>query len=351
MSRIAAFDHQFVAACLASVVVVLSARALAAPGDPGTRPVRVEYDAPASCPDQRAFEAQLRARSARIVIAPEAKTAVRVRIAAHGARFAGEVALTDAAANETRHVDGVCPDVVAALSLIAAVALDPMASTASDPLAAPAPSAPPAPAPTPTKTEDKKSAPPVEVAQAPPPSRADEVPGASTHHEWRWSIGTGVGVTGGVAPDVAVSIPVFVDVARWSPEVLAPAFRLRFERATIHGVAGGADFTWTAGSLDLCPVAWSASAFRLWPCARVEAGALEGAGDASRSRTTTRPWVSAGALARARGVIVGGLFVELEAGGYVPFVRDRFFLEPDQTVHRAPFVSAAGGASLGASFW
>jgi hypothetical protein len=357
MSRFSGFDHQFVAVSVACVVVLVSARATAATGEGGPRPVRIDYDAPASCPDQRAFEAQLRARSARIVIAQDAKTTVRVRIAARAARFDGEVVLTDAAGGETtRHVDGACPDVVAALSLIAAVALDPMASTASDPLAAPSASAVSVPE-TPAKTDDKKPAAPAVIV---PPDAKDgdsssreeaAVPGASTHHVWRWSIGAGVGVTGGIAPDLAVSIPAFVDVARWARGPLSPSFRLRFERTSIDGAAGGANFTWTAGSLDACPIALSTPAFRVWPCARVEAGALEATGDASSSRTSTRPWISAGALVRARLVIVGGLFVEVEGGAYVPIVRDRFFLEPDETVHRAPVVSAAGASSLGASFW
>jgi hypothetical protein len=357
MSRIAGFDHQFVAAGFACAAALVSGGALAAAEDAGPRAVRVDYDAPAICPDQRAFEAQLRARSARIVIAPDAKTVVHVRIGQRVARFEGDVALADAGGSDTtRHVDGACPDVVAALSLIAAVALDPMASTASDPLAPAAANPPPTPASSPAKGDDTKPSTPAAVVP-PQPRDADSsardatVSGASSHHEWRWSIGAGVGVTGGVAPDLAVSIPAFVDVARWGRGVFSPSFRLRFERASMDGDATGAEFTWTAGSLDACPIALSTPSFRVWPCARVEAGMLEATGDTSAPRATTRPWVTAGALARARVVIVGGLFVEVEAGAYTPFVRDRFFLEPNETVHRAPVVSSAFASSLGASFW
>jgi hypothetical protein len=368
MSRFAGFDHEFVATLVAASLALAATRASAA--DAAPRPVRIDYEAPTSCPDARAFEAQLRARSARIVIARDARATVRVRIASRSTRFTGDVALLDNGSGETtRHVEGQCPDVVAALSLIAAVALDPMASTASDPLAAPPPAAPatasaPAAADKPTVASEEAKASSVSAqiaerqareARERDVERENQVPGMSVHHGWRWSIGGGLAVTGGVTPELTVSIPVFVDLARWSrgpsSQVWSPSFRLRFERTSADIEASGADFTWTAGSLDVCPLALAAHPFRAWACARGEAGVLAATGDKSPPRAVTRPWVSAAALARVRWVIVGALFIEVEGGGYTPIVRDRFFVEPDETVHRSPAFSAMGAASLGASFW
>ena len=210
MSRTAVLDHEFVAAGFASLVafVAFPPRALAVEAEP--RPVRIDYVAPASCPDAHDFEAQLRARSARIVVAGDAKVTVRVRISPRAGQFSGDLALLDGAGSETtRHVDGLCPDVVAALSLIAAVALDPLAFTASYPLAtalpppppppAPVPPPPPppvAPAPTVTAEPEKKPEAPRPKEEEPknaPDAPPDDALAGTAHHEWRWSVGGGSG--------------------------------------------------------------------------------------------------------------------------------------------------------------
>jgi hypothetical protein len=130
---------------------------------------------------------------------------------------------------------------------------------------------------------------------------------------------------------------------------VSPAFRLRFERASADD--GGARFTWTTGSLDGCPIALATGPIRMWPCVRLVAGALAATGDVSQARSTARPWLSGAAVARGRLALVGGLFLEVEAEALAPFVRDRFYLEPDATVHRATAVAAGGAAAMGASFW
>jgi hypothetical protein len=330
-------DHEIVAAFLGALVVIAPTRARA---DAPVRSARVDYEAPAACPDGRAFEGQIRARSSRIALRADAATVIRVIVETAGGP------------TQQRHVDGSCADVVAALGLIAALALDPMASTST----APTPTAPAADA-TSAKPEEPKPAP--TAPATPPPAKgteraapaSDELPpGAElAKHDWRWSMGAGVGVTGGVATAPLVSVPLFVDVAQVSRGLVSPAFRLRFERASTD--QGGASFTWTAGSLEGCPFALVGGPLRVWPCARVEAGTLSATGDAAHSKSAARPWLSVGAVARARLSVVGGLFVELEGEAFAPFVRDRFYLEPDTTVHRATPVAVAGAASLGAAFW
>ena len=372
MSRTAALDHEFVAAGLASLVafvallLLLPARALAAEAEP--RPVRIDYVAPSSCPDAHDFEAQLRARSARIVVASAAKVTVRVRISPRTTQFSGDLALLSGGSATTRHVDGLCPDVVAALSLIAAVALDPLASTAADPLATTAPPPPPpppaptpppppppvAPAPTVTPAPEKKPEvpqPKEEGAKDPADAPPEDALAGTAHHEWRWSVGGGVAVTAGVTPSLAVTIPVFIDVARSTRGPIAPSFRLRIEHMSVDNEGSGADFSWTAGSLDACPVALSRGALRVWPCVRAQVGVLAASGDVSPSLSATRPWFSVAGLIRARLTIVGGLFIEAEGGAYTPIVRDRFFIQPNETVHQSPVAAMMGAASLGASFW
>ena len=102
------------------------------------RSVRIGYEVAPGCPDETSFEAQIRARTSKIVVATDGATSVHVRISPRGGRFEGEVTLVDANGHESRRrVEGPCEDVAAALALITALALDPAASTASDPLRRP----------------------------------------------------------------------------------------------------------------------------------------------------------------------------------------------------------------------
>jgi hypothetical protein len=336
-------------------------------GAQAPRSVRIDYEAAPGCPDQRSFEGQIRARSSKVVVTIDGATSVRVRIEARGGRFEGDVVLSEPSGREARrHVEGGCSDVASALALITALALDPTASTASDPAAVSAGAAgspttpgtaavPPPPAaparPAPPKSDPAVNADPERATGG--PLREED----ARAHSWGWSIGAEAGVTRGVAPSALVSVPAFLDVWRRTGPGggFSPSVRLRFERADSGNTAAGgpgADFTWTAGSLDLCPVAWSPWRFRFSPCVRVEGGVLSAAGTGvTPVRTDARPWLTVGLLVRARVTVVGSLFAEIEGGAYVPTIRDRFFTEPDSTVQHAPVVAFAGAGGLGVTFW
>src|SRR5947209_8250423 len=117
----------------AAVVVVLSTALVASAQE--ARPVRVDYDAPASCPDRARFVARVRARTPRVTIADDASTTLRARITLRDRGFAGEIALVEGGHETQRRVAGEsCAEVVEALALIAAVAVDATASTATNPL-------------------------------------------------------------------------------------------------------------------------------------------------------------------------------------------------------------------------
>jgi hypothetical protein len=164
------------------------------------------------------------------------------------------------------------------------------------------------------------------------------------------------GAIGGVAPDVLVLVPLFVEVARDTDAMVAPALRVRVERTgsgTLDVGVGGASaqFTWTAAALDLCPILVSAGRFGARPCARVEGGTLEAAGvNVQPSRSGVRPWLGTGLVARGRVLVAGPLFLELEAATTLAIVRDRFFVEPSQTVFRAPLLGWAATAGVGVVF-
>ena len=363
--------------CVALVPLMAAAGAAAET----TRAIRIEYEPP-GVPGRR----ELRGAAPRAELEDRrvagGGTWVRVRIGARGGRFQGDVAIVEARGREARRrVEGGCTDVTAALALITALALDPTASTAPEPpitspsassaSGVPAASAPPAASAIPAPASSAPPAPEAKnaaEAKEETPAKNAEHPAAATEkaedgaplerapgHPWDWSVGAQAGLTSGVIPQTMFTVPVFLDVSRRSGDLFSPALRLRFERAdsgTVSVVGAGADFTWTAGSADLCPVSWAPWRLRFWPCTRVEAGVLQAVGaEVTPTRSDARPWLTAGAALRARVTIYGPLFAEIEGTAFAPIIRDRFFVEPDTTIQRAPAVAAAGGAGLGVSFW
>jgi hypothetical protein len=336
---------------LAAVSCVAIASASRADTPPAT--VSIEYTAPANCPRSDTFAAELSARTSRArVVAPAPHVrALLVNIRAHKRGFAGRVIVRDPDGSETeRAVAGEsCGEVVAGLALIAAVAIDPLAATGaatpepSGSVAPPSSSTPPAPPPPPPPTP-----PPAQTTEPP-----RETPPRATSNASQWNVAAGAqgGAAGGVAPDVLLVVPIFVEVAR-EGEIFSPAARIRVERTGTGTVAAGgahAEFTWTAAELDLCPVIFGSRDVNVRPCARAVVGTLEASAvEVEPSRSGVRPWLSLGAALRGRIMVIGPLFLEAEGGATLAMVRDRFFVEPSQTVYRAPLVgwSATAGAGI-----
>ncbi len=306
--------------------------------------------------------------------------ALVVRIRAHHRSFAGRITVREPDGTSTeRAVAGEsCAQVMTALALIAAVAVDPTAASSGGTAAASATAAsstPPASsssaAPAASSSSAPTSAPPASASPPPPPPpppKPDEPnpdepkPPDDAHEEpspappprpgtWGFAVGAHAGAIDGVAPDVLLLLPIFVEAAR-EGSFFAPAARLRFDRSgsgTVSSGGASAQFTWTAAALDLCPIKLGAGRFDARPCLRFEGGSLAAAGvDVQPSRSGARPWLSTGAAARGRFVVIGPLFLEAEAALGLALVRDRFFVEPSQTVFKTPLVgwSATGGVGV-----
>jgi hypothetical protein len=322
-------------------------------------PCALEYHVPAGCPDEVAFVAQVRARTARFVVAegvaPVHEFAVNVVTSAHGVE--GRLTTHDASGHRaTRAVTGdACGEVIGALALVTAIAVDPNASTAPTP--AP-PSGAPAPSPAPTP-------PPVLAALPPSPPAGSsmaapgEAPSPVTHGHARWtfSAGAGVSVTGAVAPDPIPSVAAFLETRFDLGGLWAPALRLGFERApgSTFEASGGtsASLDWSVGTLHVCPLRWQLGPLALVPCARVAAGVLHGQGvQIAQPRDESRPWLDAGLIGDARWTPLRPLFLELYGGLIIPLLRDRFHFDtPDVTIHQVPDLGGVAGADVGLSFW
>jgi hypothetical protein len=101
----------------------------------GPTPINVEFVAPAGCSSLDSFYRGVRARTDRVRLAGAGEQGVQIRVQVFrvGTTIRGELRIGDhQEESETRRVDGVsCNEVVEALSLTAALALDPSASLLS----------------------------------------------------------------------------------------------------------------------------------------------------------------------------------------------------------------------------
>ena len=137
-----------------------------------SEPIRVRFEAPEGCPDEAAFLDQVRARTAkaRVAAAGEKARTFSVRLTQEGRSIRGRLAIEESAdPTGLREVTGErCAEVVSALALITALAVDPQALTAA-PARLPAP--PPAPPAPPPGSDVAAPGGPSASAVAPPRSR------------------------------------------------------------------------------------------------------------------------------------------------------------------------------------
>ncbi len=170
-----------------------------------TEPIRVVYRAPPDCPDEAAFTGQVTARTRRARRAEQGEAARTFTISiasASAQKTRGKLTIDDPRGpSSSREVSGeTCVEVVSALGLITALAIDPRASTA--PTLPPAPPSPPSP-----------PAPPAPREHGPPPPRYDALPWwgpigtplpviqePPPEPSWRLAWGLSFGGESGVAP-------------------------------------------------------------------------------------------------------------------------------------------------------
>ncbi len=309
--------------------------------------VRIDYQVDASCAGQDAFVAEVHARSPRIRFAPEAPRTLVVRVEPHGGKLVGRIEL----GGTQRTVAGAtCEEVISALGLVTALALDPLASTAPNPTAATNPTATATTTPTATATASTSAS----ASTADAGARSDderELP--VEQRKWSFAAGADAEVVFGAGPDPALAVPVFFEVARALGPHFALGGGLRFMHTDDTSLTGGvgADFDWSVGALDLCAIV-RAGRFRLDACERSTFGVLEGQGlGVLPTNSATRPWVDLGLAVAVRVRVLGPFFVEATGHAGAVLVRDRFFIEPNQTVFQAsPFVGDVGGGA-GFEIW
>lgn len=338
----------------ARAAIVLAAALMAS--DAAADSLRFVYEAPPECPNDVAFAAAVRAqtKSATLVTGTDEPTGsfgISVRITRAQNLLFGRLAIEEPGRNASvREVTATtCDEVVSALALMTALAID--ADIASRPPAARAP----APVAAPVPEQPKPPPPAAKIPRIASPPRPKPPPLAAPR-PWippRFSLGAHVGAFGALAPSFSWGAVSFLDRSTWGTTGQAWSFRLGLALAESPSVGLGeglATFRWAALRASACPVAVSSGPLTARPCIGLDGGALRGSGwggALTKSLEETRGWLAATGLGRLQLHLGEGVYLEVEGGFTLPFIRDRFvFVKPTRDIHAVPPLSGFTTAGL-----
>lgn len=349
MSTRRLFSIRFLRLSFVALVVARGSLSIAAP--PELEPLRVELAAPPACPAEPTLFARLRTHTSRVREARpgEASRLLHVTVGAHEGGFVADLRLVEERDELRRRVPGkTCEEVLAAVALIAALAID---SRPGDVGATPA-------------RPDAADASPDASARGPVPRwGVDAAPPdasgagrAATPSTITASVGTSLEAQG-------LGTPVFGS-ALWGeitlPTRLSPSLRLRLARSRSFTVDDSfavdpqsrpAFFRSSTAALEGCVALNEARPFQVRPCVQFAGGVLEAASSAfGPTQREVRPWASLGGLLQGRWFFLGPLFLEASLGLTVPLVRDDFFFRPRIVVYRAPPLVFFGNVGVGMTF-
>jgi hypothetical protein len=300
-------------------------------------PIRIVFDAPADCSTVEVFYQGVRSRTDRVRRAEtgETGTELGVRVTKTSGSVHGELNITsEHGESDRREVDGeTCNEVVEALSLTAALALDPTARVSPAPIA-PVP-APPAVVP---------------PQPCPPPPPPPEPSGA-------FELGLHARATAAqvVTPDVSFGGSIGASVRPMASRPTGPTFGFAVAYLGNDLVAEPeAVMThMSTASVSACPIRFRAgSVFFLSPCALVEGGFLEARGiEVSNPAWAVRMWWSVGLEVVVEAELGAGFSLELAPSLDVPLVKRRFTTgNPPEPAGETPAVSPGVGLGIGYHF-
>jgi hypothetical protein len=310
---------------------------LGAPATSEATAIRIELDAPPDCATAEGFYEAVSARTERVRPVKEGETGVRVVVhltrvgkGAHGElRVIGEHGESDA-----RRVDGpTCTDVVEALSLTVALAVDPTARLGppTRPATLPAPVVvPECPEPEPQPAPPAPPAPELEVRVA---AHADVMGQVSPHTSFGGDL----------------SLRVF---APWSSGS-SLGLSVLYLRNDVFGSQPDAVVGSTLFELTGCPKRFGhRETFTFEPCVVGMGGWLHAEGrGVETSSEVTRSYFALGAEAIGSVPLAPHWQAEFHGGFVVPLVKRRFTVsEPPRDVGETPSVSGIVGIGVSYSF-
>lgn len=329
-------------------VALLVGRPAAAAEEAATGVIVESYETTDGCPSEEGFREQVERRARRA--GPSSATLrVAVNVERERRDLVGTIVVTDARGERsTRKVNASrCDEVVSALALVAALAIDDAAREVE--------STPPEDA-----SEPPRTSPPTA-----PASTAIDAPAPPPEREQARTFAVRAGAQGaaqsGVTPDVVMTVPVFLDLtleARRDRRGIGVRFEPGLRALGIFGAsdrkAAGtavAELTWTSGALDACPARIHAGPASLVPCVRIEIGVLAAKGEQIvPARSDSRLWSALALPIRLRLEPWRHVFFEIEGAARTPLVRDRFVFQPDLMVFQAPRIGWTAAAGAGVTF-
>ena len=331
--------------------------------------VRLDFDAGGGCPGRPEFMAEVRARTERVRFVdapPDAGVAVRelkVTAGPEGDRAVGRLRVGSAEDADRLVTGKTCADVISALALIAALAIDPAASQG----AIRSPVAVALPASSPSLDQNAEPVPP---PPSPPPDVANPSARESRAPALPW-----IGATGargelsrgfGAEAFTLVGASVYGEAGlafreTWRPVVrlsALAAFSPTVEPNAQPGV-GAANMRLLAGRLAACPLEYRVRpGFRVRPCASFELGRLDAFAKQVPNGSVTDAGqghmarVAVGESVEAHVRLAAPLWMDVELGLREPLLRQRFvFMTPDVVaVSSVSAVEIAGGLGLAVHF-
>lgn len=293
--------------------------------------VSLEYQASPTCPTEADFVRLVREKTNKFRLSPTVPGLRSFRVTIEGDHPSrGELSIVGGQVSEAhRAVDGeTCEEVVSALALATALAIDPPSLTPPEQGASPSAALPPA-----------ESAPPTHPPISLP--APDASPTGQPPSRWTWGLGAYGTAAWGVAPNPLMGgglVLQLFDRPR-HPEL---ACRLNVElTGSEHVQVAEAEvgFSRALARLAVCPLTYSTTAADMMVCGHAAAGMFRARSQGVQdSHTDVGFWSSGGASVLLKVNLGGQLSLVVDGGLDVPFRRDRYFLQPDQEVHRVPAV-------------
>ena len=331
--------------------VILGLRGVAA-AEPES--VRIDYAAPAGCPDATAFLRSLRERTTRFREAAPDVQARRflVRVSAVGSSFSGRLEIRSPdGRTAVRNVDAsVCDEVSSALALITALTIDPNALTSSPKRAG---ASPVEPTPGSAAGPDRQSSPLSAAVVVTLPLLA--TPEAS--QPWRWSAGLLGHATFLVSPTLGYGGDIFVEAEAPDSSRLGPAIRMGIflNQSDVELPTGGAArFQWALTELDGCPVRLGGTRLALHPCLVFRLGVIHGEGRRiSQPKKTVSLWLDTGPVLRPSLAVTARRLLEAQGGIMLPLHRPTFDIMDmgsSMTAYSVPRLGASAGIGVAYRF-
>lgn len=330
---------------------------------------RLEYRAPAECPDAAAFRALVGNRLPRGWESAQNEGARRfdVQVSGFQDRYVATLELVDERGERvTRTVDGeLCASVVDGIALVTALAIQSRATEASGGQGSLGSDSGPAPTPSTTGPAESASssaaiAPSAPRSQrnTPAPRALPRVPDASPAAGYprrplglrvsaRAALSTGIGPN--AAPGAALAVV-------YEPRGARLGLALQGFRTTGAEAQGvPVRFELWSARLEGCPFVLAISdSTSVELCPFAEFGAMTGQAfedppTVVRGERGTAPWISSGASGRVVGSF-GALAVELEVLFGIPLRRERFYVAGGDTLYRVPAYYGGAAAGVGVRF-